>query len=192
MYEKAANNQEKFQLFKEYFVNIFKGLLLKLQKEDKQKEQPVEIDPSERIKKMHILAMLILFCEKTAVAKVKAIFEAFQNERILSRSDLFEEFLITLFFIGAYCSLDARHQVNSEGFNEMDRDEVKKVLDAMEAKDSRNLVQETTRRIFGENKDRRLGYEEFKALFTDKNENTTIDYILSAEGVRKFQEKYNV
>ena len=75
---------------------------------------------------------------------------------------------------------------NVEAISKM---EIKAVLDACQLKDSLALLDETLKRIFSNNAE--VSYDQFKYLFTSGNDQSGIGYILTPEGIRKYQEIYN-
>ena len=143
-----------------------------------------------RIKKYHILCFGILYGAGLNISKIKLIFDLFKDENgKLKKSNDFEDFLLGLFIIPAYCILYTRIKLGPRYslIGEFDNSKVKETLENCELKDSMNLTNVTLEKIFGpENKE--LTYEEWKNLFARHS----IDYMLSAPGVRANLEINNV
>ena len=74
----------------------------------------------------------------------------------------------------------------------IDLNELIKLADTAELKDSLHLVEVTNKLIFGEDLSQSLGYEAFKAKFADDNKDTSLAFMLTPSGVRFMQNKHNV
>ena len=182
------SNEEGTNICKETYIQIFSSLEKKLLQADKQNKK--KTNDSNRIKKYHILCFAILYGSGLNISKIKLIFDLFKDENNkLKKSEYFEDFLLSLFLIPAYCILYARIKLGTlyNVIGELPDDKVKEILQNSELKDSMNLTSITLKKIFpDENKE--LSYDEWKNLFSQH----IIDYILSSQGVRFYLEKYNV
>lgn len=183
-----VNKEENIgPMFSEYIRNIHKALKLKLSQNDKANNIESD-DEDSRIKKVNIICFGILFCSKSNISKVKYIFDLFSSEEgCLEESDRFKEFLLSLFLIPNYCSLDARRKMEYTNLEKIDMTVVKSILDTCELKDSLSLLNYTIKTIF-EGKPK-LTYNEFKEKFTSKDKG--IGFMLSPEGIRFMQEECN-
>ena len=182
------SNEEGSAICKECYIQIYGALEKKLSAADRENSR--KKNNQNRIKKYHILCFGILYGAGLNISKIKLIFDLFKDENgKLKKSNDFEDFLLGLFLIPAYCILHARTRLGSlyNSIGEFDTNKIKETLENCELKDSMNLTNVTLEKIFGpENKE--LSYEDWKNLFYRH----TIDYILSATGVRANLEIHNV
>jgi len=184
---KVLGNEEQISICKETYLQIYISLEKKLLQYDRQNNKSKN---DKRIKKYHILSFGILYCGGLNISKIKIIFDLFKNEEgILKRTENFEDFLLGLFLIPAYCMLFSRNKLGSlyNSIGELQEEKMKKILDSCELKDSVNLTNITLGKIFGP-KNLELNYNNWKNLFERHN----IDYMLSPQGIRIFLEKYNI
>ena len=185
-------NETLNNLFKDNLLEIYKSLNKKLIQFDKENGKNEE---NNRIKKYNILAFGVLYCSGTNISKIKNIFEIFKNKssnNIEKDSKEFNDFILSLCLIPAYCTIYSRNKLNDSYNNELgefDTDLLKKILDASELKDSVNLCNIVINKIFG-NENNIVSYEKWESLFAD--EENGIGFILSPKGIRNMLEKNNV
>jgi hypothetical protein len=185
-------NENLSNLFKDNLLEIYKSLNKKLIQFDKENNNNNN-NNNNRIKKYNILAFGVLFCNGKNISKIKNIFEIFKNKttnNLEKNSNEFNDFIITLCLIPAYCTIYSRNKLNESYNNELgdfDTELLKKILDASELKDSVNLCKIVCEKIF-ENEN--VNYEKWENLFVD--EENGIGFILSPKGIRNMLEKNNV
>ncbi len=185
-------NENLNNLFKDNLLEIYKSLNKKLIQFDKENNNNNN-NNNNRIKKYNILAFGVLFCSGTNISKIKNIFEIFKNKttnNLEKNSNEFNDFILTLCLIPAYCTIYSRNKLNESYNNELgdfDTELLKKILDASELKDSVNLCKIVCEKIF-ENEN--VNYEKWENLFVD--EENGIGFILSPKGIRNMLEKNNV
>jgi len=185
-------NEISNTICKDNLLEIYKSLNKKLIQFDKENGKNEE---NNRIKKYNILAFGVLYCSGTNISKIKNIFEIFKNKssnNIEKDSKEFNDFILSLCLIPAYCTIYSRNKLNDSYNNELgefDTDLLKKILDASELKDSVNLCNIVINKIFG-NENNIVSYEKWESLFAD--EENGIGFILSPKGIRNMLEKNNV
>jgi hypothetical protein len=184
-------NEISNTICKDNLLEIYKSLNKKLIQFDKENNNNNN-NNNNRIKKYNILAFGVLFCSGTNISKIKNIFEIFKNKttnNLEKNSNEFNDFILTLCLIPAYCTIYSRNKLNESYNNELgdfDTELLKKILDASELKDSVNLCKIVCEKIF-ENEN--VNYEKWENLFVDEN---GIGFILSPKGIRNMLEKNNV
>jgi len=184
-------NEISNTICKDNLLEIYKSLNKKLIQFDKENNN--NNNNNNRIKKYNILAFGVLFCSGTNISKIKNIFEIFKNKttnNLEKNSNEFNDFILTLCLIPAYCTIYSRNKLNESYNNELgdfDTELLKKILDASELKDSVNLCKIVCEKIF-ENEN--VNYEKWENLFVD--EENGIGFILSPKGIRNMLEKNNV
>lgn len=162
-------------------IQIVKALGLKLQQKDKEKGLEKKED---RVTKLHLLGLGLLYCSGSNVSKIKVIYDIFKDGETLVSSD----FLLSIFLIPSYCILSSRNKLKYKELGEFSKDTMKKILDASEIKDSLNLVDVTNKTLFGP-ENTGIVYDKFKGLFgLDEG----VGYLISPKGVRQALLKHNV
>ena len=163
---------------------IFEELKSKLN-QNHNKEKTIEC-----ITKKHLIALGILFSKSNVVGKIKLIFDLFKNEDdTFSKSEDFDEFLLTSFLICSYCMVSARRDVINinNSIEELSREQLIKCLEVCELKDCLNLVKVFNDTFFEEDS---LSWIDFKEKFENKGKG--FQWILSPRGIRKKLEENNV
>ena len=192
LYEEAGNNERITSIFKEGFIELNNALGLKLSQDAKAKGNE-NADKNSIVKKGHVIAYGILFCGGANYVKTKALFNLFQQDGEIKKSDKFSEFLLSLFILASYAMASARNKLKKYSeIGNIEKEKLKELLDSSELKDCQNLVQVTNKLIFGEDLSASLNYQDFKMKFADENKDTSIGFLLSPSGVRFMLQKHNV
>jgi hypothetical protein len=185
-------NEISNTICKDNLLEIYKSLNKKLIQFDKENNNNNN-NNNNRIKKYNILAFGVLFCNGKNISKIKNIFEIFKNKttnNLEKNSNEFNDFILSLCLIPAYCTIYSRNKLNDNYNNELgdfNTELLKKILDASELKDSVNLCKIVIDKIYeGEN----VSYEKWENLFND--EENGIGFILCPKGIRNLLEKNNV
>ena len=184
-------NEISNTICKDNLLEIYKSLNKKLIQFDKENGKNEE---NNRIKKYNILAFGVLYCGGTNISKIKNIFEIFKNissNNIEKDSKEFNDFILSLCLIPAYCTIYSRNKLGNytKELGEIQTDLLKKILDKSELKDSVNLYNIVINRIFPENK-KEIDVYVWKSLF--ENKENGIGFILNPKGIRNMIELNNV
>ena len=184
-------NEISNTICKDNLLEIYKSLNKKLIQFDKENGKNEE---NNRIKKYNILAFGVLYCSGTNISKIKNIFEIFKNKssnNIEKDSKEFNDFILSLSLIPAYCTIYSRNKLGNytKELGEIQTDLLKKILDKSELKDSVNLYNIVINRIFPENK-KEIDVYVWKSLF--ENKENGIGFILNPKGIRNMIELNNV
>lgn len=188
VYSKAGENETLANIFKANMLSIQKGLISKL--EAYRKTLGLE-SSQEPFNKSHAMAIGLLYCNATNVYRIKFVFNLFAEDAVLSQSEDFKNFLLTLFLIPSYCQLFARNKIGPS-FNEigeLPKDRMKEILDACELKDSLNLIEVISKELFVFSEGG-INYDQFKNLF-ERRENS-IGWMISSKGIRTYLEQNNI
>ena len=192
LYEDAGNNEKITTIFKEGFLAVNNGLALKLAQNAKAKGVE-DADKNIIIKKGDMIAFGLLYCIGSSYAKTKALFNLFQENGELKKSEKFSDFLLALFIIPSYGMASARNKLGK--FNEigiLEKEKLKELLDTSELKDCQHLVEVVNKLIFGEDLSLSYNYESFKAKFTVDDKEKSLAFLLSPSGIRYMLQKNNV
>ena len=183
LYEITGNNQVAASIFKQICIEIYKALELKL-KQHYSNESPTII------RKKNLLPIGILFCSSNNIEKIKFIFDIFKNENEeISKSEDFDDFLLSLFLTGSYCLISARNKIGNN-FNEIEKlpkEDLVKLINCAELKDSENLVNMFNNNFFVKEA---YTWEDFKGKFEDLENG--FGWIFSSKGIRRKLEENNV
>ena len=191
IYDDVQNNEKMVTIFKNILVEGHNALGQKLSQDSEKKGNPV--DKNSIIKKGNALAFGLLFCGGPNYAKVRAIFNLFQEGGNLKTNEKFNDFMLSVFTLASYGMLHVRNKISDyEEVGGIEKSIIIKLKDTCELKDSQHLVEVTNKLIFGEDLSLSLNYEEFKAKFADENKDTSIGFMLTPPGVRFMQNKHNV
>ena len=188
LYVKAGNDEFLRDKFREMLLCVYKSLQSKLLQNDK--ITGITDNTDNRIKKGHCMIFGLLFAVGTNIAKIRFIFNLFQENGKIKPSDELKEFLLAMFLTSSYCILYARNKlgVNNPDVPALDKSVMKKILDTCELKDSMNLSELTMKEIF--NGQSELSYEAFKSLFNQNKE--SLGWLISVKGIRHALEEHNV
>ena len=182
IYTMWGKNEIGFNIFKNCFLEVHKSLELKLNQHYGNKDE-------ERIKKRNLIPLGVLYCVSNVISKVKLIFDLFKNENgLFTKSNELDEYLLCSFLISSYCMVSGRKKIASHfsNFSELTKDELIKMIQVSELKDSQNLVNVFNNSFFDKEA---LTWQEFRGKF----EHTTgFQWIFSSRGIRKKLEENNV
>ena len=103
-----GENETLISIFKDNMLQIVKSLCLKLQQKDKEKGLEKKED---RVTKLHLLGIGLLYCSGSNVSKIKVIYDIFKEGETLVASDLLADFLLSVFLIPSYCILSSRNKL---------------------------------------------------------------------------------
>ena len=182
IYEMWGNNELSFNIFKIAFLEVYSSLQLKL-------NQKYESKIEDRIKKINLIPLGILFCVSNVVSKIKLIFDLFKNENgLFTKSNELDEYLFCSFIISSYCLVSARKKVgiHYENIPELTREDIIKLVEVSELKDSNNLVNVFNKNFFNKEE---LTWEEYRSKFENID---GFQWILSSKGIRKKLEENNI
>jgi len=182
IYEMWGNNELSFNIFKIAFLEVYSSLQLKL-------NQKYESKIEDRIKKINLIPLGILFCVSNVVSKIKLIFDLFKNENgLFIKSNELDEYLFCSFIISSYCLVSARKKVgiHYENIPELTREDIIKLVEVSELKDSNNLVNKFNKNFFNKEE---LTWEEYRSKFENID---GFQWILSSKGIRKKLEENNI
>lgn len=201
---RAAEEEKSTSIFKEIIRAGNEGLAKRLVQNDEKKNEDVEgyraPDKSEVIKKSHIICFGVLFCFSN-ISKIRILYNLFKTKEgegetvsdKLKKSEKFSDFLLSLFILASYGMANARN-ANSK-YDEIGKIEVNvlsKYLDASQLRDTVNLVEITNKKIFGNDLNEALSYEQFKNKFVATGDENYIGYLLTPSGIRYMLEQNNV
>ena len=190
--EEVLENEQVSIIFKETFLTVNNGLGLKLS-QNEQSKGVEEVDKNTIVKKGNALAYGILYCGGPNYVKVRALFNIFKENDKIKTSDNFSNFLLSVFIIASYGMASARNKLSKfEEIGGIDKEQLKKLLDTSELKDSQNLVTVTNGLIFGPDLSSSLSYEEFRQLFENDSKKRSLFFLLNPSGVRYMLQKNNV
>ena len=189
LYTTAGSNETLASTCKDCLLEIHKNLGKKMKQSDKEKGLPE--DP-ERVKKCHLLALGLLYCTGSNVAKARIFFNLFKEGDKMTSSEELKDFLLALFLIPAYCLLYVRYKfAKNPDIGEFTKEEMQTVLNTCELKDSMHLVDVTIDTMFKGNESG-IDYETFKTKLQLQEKENGLGYLFSAKGVRKLLEANNV
>lgn len=183
LYELSEKNELMITTFKTAFREIYTSLEVKLNQHYNEKV-------NDRITKKTLIPLGVIFSISNVVGKIKLIFDLFKNdEGKFTKSNEFNDYLLTSFLICSYCMISARRKISSTNHNipEMTKEELIKCLGVCELKDCQNLVNVFNNTFF--NKDS-FNWIEFKEKFENKDKG--FQWILSSRGIRKKLEENNI
>ena len=192
LYDDAESNEKTTSIFKSFLLESYKGLGKKLSQDINQKGNEA-VDENNVIVKGYLIPIGILFCSGPKYIKIRTIFNLFQEGGNLKSSEKFSQFLLALFLTGGYVMLHVRRKLaDYEEIGGIKKEDLKKLANTCELKDSQHLVEVTNKLIFGEDLSNTLDYGAFKIKFEDNNKDTSLGFMLSSPGVRFMQQKHNV
>lgn len=182
IYEKAGKDEILSDTFKEVAIEMYKSLLLKLDQYHGEKKP-------DRMTKGHVILYGLLYCTSTNISKVKFLFDLFLNEdNLFTKSPELDEYMLSLFLMASYCTLAARKKASNynDKLEPISQNDLKKIIDCMELKNSVNLVQVFNETFFNDKAE--MTYEEMKVNFIAKN----FSWLFNPKGIRSLLEKNKV
>ena len=192
LYDEAENNETTTTIFKSFLIETYNSLGQKLAQDVKSKGGEVADDKS-IVTKGLLIPIAILHCAGPNYAKIRTIFNLFQEGGNLKQSEKLNNFLLALFLSAGYCQLHVRNKLQKyELVGGIEKNDLVDLKDTAELKDSQHLVEVTNKLIFGEDLSQSLDYGAFKVKFGDDNKDTSLGFMLSASGIRFMQKKHNV
>ena len=164
--------------FKRFCIEMYKSLESKL-KEHKNSNIDINL-----IKRRNILAFGILFCDCENIEKIKLFFDIFKDEEKneLTKDELINDFLITLFLLGSYCIINTRNNLFDEKkeIKKLEKDELLNLYKICELSSCQKLVDIFNETFFiREN----FNWHDFKNQFEDIDNG--FGWILSSKGIRR-------
>lgn len=182
---------DKEQIFKQYCEEVYKSLESKL-------TQHINNGSNNKNKfkicKKHILSFGFLFCLSTNIGKIKLLFDLYKNdEEKFVKSNELNEALLSMFLLASYCAVSARNKVGKshDSIKKLSQEDIKKLIDSAELKDSENLVDFFNESFFCMSPEG-FEWEDFKKMFGDKDTNMNFAWIFSTNGIRQKLEEKNI
>ena len=183
IYDLLNTNSDLEGIFKFTMSEIYDSLQLKL-------NQHLNDNESNTINKRHLIALGLLYTHSNNISKVKILFDLFKDDsEAFSKSQILDEFLMSMFIISSYALVSARKKVsqNYPNIKALTKDELIKALSVSELKDSQNLLSKFNSTFF-EGKET-YTWDEFKEKFDGSG---GFGWILSSKGIRNKLEENNV
>ena len=173
-----GSDDSKISLFKQIYMNIFKTLQYKLNKELNENE----------IKKINLIPIGLLYCKSTKIDKVKLFFDLFKNENEkFCKSELLNDYLLSAFLISSYCMLKVRKDLgDNDKFGHFKMESIAKIVSYCTFNDCQNLVKYFNDKFFDKEE---LTWTEFKKKFNTIIKDHSFSWIFSTMGVRHYLEK---
>ena len=191
LYSEAGGNEKATSIFKEAFMEMSKGLSLKLSQDAKSKGDE-GADQNNIIKKRDILAFGILYCIGPNSNKVKALFNIFKQDGEVKPCDNLSDFLLSLFIIPSYGIISARNKLSKcDEIGPIEKEDLKSLLTFAELKNCQSLVQITNKLLFGEDLSKTLDEVDWNKKFAEKTRDESLAFLLSPAGVRYMLKKNN-
>jgi hypothetical protein len=184
-------NEISNTICKDNLLEIYKSLNKKLIQFDKENNNNNN-NNNNRIKKYNILAFGVLFCNGKNISKIKNIFEIFKNKtknNLEKNSNEFNDFILSLCLIPAYCTIYSRNKLGNytKELGQIQTDLLKQILEKSELKDSINLYKIIINKIFNNKKE--IDIYNSKNSFEKEN---GIGFIFNPKGIRNMIELNNV
>lgn len=183
LYELSEKNELMITTFKTAFREIYTSLEVKLNQHYNEKV-------NDRITKKTLIPLGVIFSISNVVGKIKLIFDLFKNdEGKFTKSNEFNDYLLTSFLICSYCMISARRKITTTNPNipEMSKEDLIKCLGVCELKDCQNLVHVFNNTFFEKES---YNWMEFKEKFHNKEKG--FQWILTSKGIRRNLEEHNV
>ena len=192
VYDDASSNETATAIFKDCFMGANTGLDLKLF-QDAQGKGDSSASKTNMVRKCDCIGYGLLYCSGPNFIKIKSLFNIFQTNGVIKKSENFNRFLLSTFLIASYGMINGRNKLNNyDEIGAISKEQLTQLIDTSELKDSQNLVEVTNKLIFGEDTSQELNYSQFKSKFENSDKETSLAFLLSASGVRFMLTKHNV
>ena len=177
-----TNNESTASIFKQICIEIYRALELKLGQHSNSESNIV-------VKKKDLIPLGLIFCSCNNIEKIKLLFDLFKNENDeFCKSEELSDFMLSNFLTASYCLISARNKIgkNNESIEELKREDLIKLVNCAELKDSENLVQVFNEQFFNKES---FNWTEFKGKFEDIENG--YGWIFSSKGIRRKLEENN-
>ena len=177
-----TNNESTASIFKQMCIEIYRALELKLGQHSSSESNIV-------VKKKDLIPLGLIFCSCNNIEKIKLLFDLFKNENDeFCKSEELSDFMLSNFLTASYCLISARNKIgkNNESIEELKREDLIKLVNCAELKDSENLVQVFNEQFFNKES---FNWTEFKGKFEDIENG--YGWIFSSKGIRRKLEENN-
>ena len=177
-----TNNESTASIFKQICIEIYRALELKLGQHSSSESNIV-------VKKKDLIPLGLIFCSCNNIEKIKLLFDLFKNENDeFCKSEELSDFMLSNFLTASYCLISARNKIgkNNESIEELKREDLIKLVNCAELKDSENLVQVFNEQFFNKES---FNWTEFKGKFEDIENG--YGWIFSSKGIRRKLEENN-
>lgn len=189
VYQKAfrsENSQERSSLFKDFLLNMHKGIIPKLkqiQLENGVSEE--ELNENTIMRKNSAIIYGLLFCEGDDWIKVRVFFNLFKENGKLKKSEELDYFLFMLFTTATYAMCYSRNQLNKYKIvGEVDQEDMGDVMKFFQTSTTKSLVEYTNELLFGSEKNNELLYEQFKQRCEISDKKGSASFLFSSRGIR--------
>lgn len=173
------NNDE---LTKEIFLEVFTEIFTNLEKE-MSNHYKTTFKKNYRLKISNILAMGFIYCQSSNIAKIKLLFDLFQeNEFFIEGNLAFENFLLSCFLICSNALLAGRKKVinKSPKIKPLSRKPARVCQEYCSLENCAKLLKNFRQEFFAEKK--QMNYDEFLEKFKDFEDG--FGWILFPSGIR--------
>ena len=190
VYEKAyhsENSQERALSFKEFLLNLHKGMIPKLKQilsENGISED--ELNENKIMKKNSAIVYGLLFCEGYDWLKVKIFFNLFKDDKgKLKKSEDLDYFLFMLFTTATYAMCYSRSQLSKyKKIGEVDKEDIGNLMKFFQTKTTKDLVEHTNKILFGSEQKDEILYEQFKKRCEISEKKESASFLFSSKGIR--------
>ena len=146
--ELAKSNELSATIFKQICIEFYRALELKLR-------QNYESNDNVVIRRKNLIPFGLIFCHGNNIEKIKLFFDLFKNENEeFCKSDDLDNFMLTAFLTSSYCLISARNKIgkNFDNIEELQKDELIRLVNCAELKDNQNLVKVFNETFFDKEK----------------------------------------
>lgn len=189
VYQKAfhsENSQERALLFKDFLLNMHKGIIPKLkqiQLENGISED--ELNENTIMKKNSAIIYGLFFCEGDDWVKVRIFFNLFKENGKLKKSEELDYFLFMLFTTATYAMCYSRTQLNKyKNLGEVEQEDMGDLMKFFQTDTTKSLVEYTNKLLFGPEKKNELLYEQFRQRCEISEKKESASFLFSDRGIR--------